>query len=33
VLERAELLSERPAPIFKDRRALEPQKRYYPDPY
>jgi hypothetical protein len=33
VLERAELLSERPAPIFKDRRALDPQKRYYPDPY
>lgn len=33
LLERAELLSERPAPIFKDRRALAPQKRYYPDPY
>ena len=33
VLEKAELLSEKPSPIFKDRRALDPQKRYYPDPY
>lgn len=33
VLEKAELLSEKPAPIFKDRRALDPRKRYYPDPY
>lgn len=33
VLEGAELLSEKPAPIFKDRRALDPEKRYYPDPY
>jgi hypothetical protein len=33
VLEKAELLSEKPAPIFKDRRASDPRKRYYPDPY
>lgn len=33
VLEKADLLSEKPAPIFKDRRALDPRKRYYPDPY
>jgi hypothetical protein len=33
ILEGAELLSEKPAPIFKDRRALDPDKRYYPDPY
>ena len=33
VLERAELLSENPAPIFKNRRALDPRKRYFPDPY
>jgi hypothetical protein len=33
VLEQAELLSENPAPIFKNRRALDPRKRYLPDPY
>jgi hypothetical protein len=33
VLEKAELLTEDPAPIFKDRRALDPRKRFYPDPY
>lgn len=33
VLEAAELLSETPAPIFRDRRAMDPKRRYYPDPY
>jgi hypothetical protein len=33
VLESAEHLSEIPGPIFKDRSALNPKKRYYPDPY
>jgi hypothetical protein len=34
VLEKAELLSKNPGPIFKaNRRALNPSERYYPDPY
>jgi hypothetical protein len=33
VLEQAELLSDKPAPIFKDRRALDPHQRYFPPPY
>jgi hypothetical protein len=33
LLESAELLSETPGPIFKDRRATDPKERYYPDPY
>lgn len=33
VLKKAELLSDKPAPIFKDRRALDPRKRYFPAPY
>jgi hypothetical protein len=33
VLAGAERVSGVPGPIFKDRSALKPQKRYYPDPY
>jgi hypothetical protein len=33
VLDRAELLTKTPGPIFKSRRALDPRERYYPSPY
>jgi hypothetical protein len=33
VLEGAELVAGIPGPIFKDRSAINPRKRYYPDPY
>jgi hypothetical protein len=33
ILEKAELLTQTPGPIFKDRRALKPKQRYYPNPY
>jgi len=33
VLEKAELLSAKPGPIFQNRRALDPKRRYLPDPY
>lgn len=33
VLEGADELPGLPGPIFKNRSALDPQKRYYPDPY
>jgi hypothetical protein len=33
ILEKAELLSKTPGPIFKDRQALDPQQRFYPAPY
>jgi hypothetical protein len=33
VLDRAELLTKTPGPIFKSRKALNPKERYYPSPY
>ena len=33
ILERAELISKTPGPIFKNRQALDPKERYYPNPY
>ncbi|RFC46365.1 MAG: hypothetical protein DVB28_000019 [Verrucomicrobia bacterium] len=33
VLQRAELLTKTPGPIFKNRKALDPRERYYPTPY
>ncbi len=33
ILERMELLTQTPGPIFKNRKALDPQERYYPNPY
>lgn len=33
ILERAELISKTPGPIFKNRKALDPKARYYPSPY
>ncbi|NBV85780.1 MAG: hypothetical protein EBS01_05860 [Verrucomicrobia bacterium] len=33
VLERAELISKTPGPIFTNRRALKPEARFFPAPY
>ena len=33
ILERAELLTEKPGPIFTNRKALDPAARYYPSPF
>jgi hypothetical protein len=33
ILERAELRSKTPGPIFRNRKALDPKERYYPNPY
>ncbi len=33
VFERAELISQTPGPIFKNRKALKPEARYFPGPY
>ena len=33
VLERAQLLTKNPGPIFKSRKAFDPKERYYPAPY
>jgi hypothetical protein len=33
ILKKAELLSKTPGPIFKSRKALKPEARYYPSPY
>jgi hypothetical protein len=33
VLENAELITDTPGPIFRDRRAMDPVKRYFPAPY
>ena len=33
ILEKANLLTDKPGPIFRERRALDPTERYYPSPY
>lgn len=33
VLERMELVTQTPGPIFKSRKSLDPKERYYPNPY
>jgi hypothetical protein len=33
LLERMELVTQSPGPIFKSRKALNPKERYYPNPY
>jgi hypothetical protein len=33
LLEKMECISTEPGPIFKDRRALDPRVRFYPNPY
>lgn len=33
ILERMDLITETPGPIFRNRKALDPKERYYPNPY